>query len=67
MLNKYIPLKKLGHKLPNGIYYYSFSADPLDYHILGGLIGTNYFLSVKTNKLEGDIHVYSLNYNKIII
>lgn len=50
LLNQYIPLKKLGHILPSGVYYYSFSSDPLKNQILGGLMGINFFIRIKVKK-----------------
>ena len=37
MMNSYMPLKKLGHKLSKGIYYHTFSSNPLSSEILGCL------------------------------
>lgn len=67
MLNLYIPLKKLGHKLPKGIYYYSFSSDPTKNQILGGLYGLNFVLRIKVKKMEGTIHFYANEYHREII
>jgi len=50
LMNQYIPLRKLGHRLPMGLYYYSFSADPTQSMILGEFIGTNSFLQMKLKK-----------------
>lgn len=36
-LSTIIPLQKLGHSLPPGMYYYSFSIDPKSDAMLGGL------------------------------
>ena len=53
MMNSYIPLKKLGHILPSGMYYYGFSSGLSENRILGsGLWGKNYFLRIKTNKSD---------------
>jgi hypothetical protein len=67
MLNYYIPIKRLGHKLPNGIYYYSFSSDPKCSKILGGLVGTDYMIRVKIKKMNGVVNFYVNEYCKIII
>ena len=57
MLNKYIPLTKLGHILPEGVYYYSFS-DPEQNNVLGGLLGKNYVIQFKTKKAPSIIKFY---------
>jgi hypothetical protein len=62
LLNTYIPLNKLGHKLPTGIYYYSFSLDPMKHSISGGLLGSNYFLRIKVKKMSGHIRFYANEY-----
>jgi hypothetical protein len=68
MMNKYLPLKYF-NKTPdsNGIYYYSFSTNPLSNKLFGGFnvqfkkeYKTN--LLIKTNKINGVIHIYSNNY-----
>ena len=68
MMNKYLPLKYF-KKIPNskGIYYYSFSTNPFSNKLFGGLnvnfkeeYKTN--LLIRTNKINGIIHVYSNNY-----
>jgi hypothetical protein len=51
LLNAYIPLKLLGHRLPKGIYYYSFSADPKCDQMLGGLVGNDYLIRIKVKKM----------------
>ena len=68
MLNKYLPLKYF-NKVPrsSGIYYYSFSAAPKSDKLFGGLncnFDEKYKINliVRTNKINGIIHVYSKNY-----
>lgn len=58
MLNGYIPLKKLGHKLPNGIYYHSFSSTPHKSKINGALLGTDHILRIKVKKFSEVIRLY---------
>ena len=67
MLNYYIPIKKLGHKLPVGIYYYSFSADPSCSSIRGGLYGNNYMLHIKVKKMDGVIKLFVNEYRQELI
>lgn len=67
LLNYYIPLKTLGHKLPNGVYYYSFSADPKCNQILGGLMGNGYVIRIKVKKMDGIIKFYANEYHREII
>lgn len=68
MMNKYLPLKYF-KKIPDskGIYYYSFSTNPSSNKLFGGFnvhfkkeYKTN--LLIRTNKINGVIHVYSNNY-----
>lgn len=66
ILNKYEPLKRLGHLLPNGIYYHSFSANPKCSQIIGGLIGKNFFIQIKVKKMDGIINFYINEYHKEI-
>ncbi len=67
MSNHYIPLKKLGHKLSTGIYYYSFSSDPNCSKMLGGLDGKEYVIRFKTKKIKGHIRIYINEYYRMII
>ncbi|XWV26012.1 putative BTB/POZ domain-containing protein [Tupanvirus soda lake] len=67
MLNYYIPIKKLGHKLPNGVYYYSFSSEPKSSQLLGGLLGTGYLVRIKVKKMNGFIKFYVNEYHKEFI
>lgn len=60
MMNSYIPLKKLGHTLPLGVYYHSFV--PSNSQSLGGLWGKNYVLKIKTKKMNGIIKFYATEY-----
>ena len=66
MLNSYIPIKQLKHKLPSGIYYYSFSSDSTQNKILGGLPGNNFLLNIKVKKMNGMIKFYAREYVKQI-
>jgi hypothetical protein len=66
MLNYYIPIKRLGHTLPTGIYYHSFSSDPRSSQILGGLMGTGYLLRLKIKKMDGFVKFYVGEYLKEI-
>jgi len=49
-LNLLIPVQKLGHILESGLYYHSFSTDPLENKMLGGLNGEDYILQIKTTQ-----------------
>lgn len=62
LLNYYLPLKLLGHVLPAGVYYYSFSADPKKSQFLGGLLGYGYALRIKVKKMDGYIKFYTNEY-----
>ena len=66
LLNHYIPLKKLGHRLPYGVYYYSFSSDPKKPHILGGLVGNGHVLQMKVKKTDGFVRLYVNEYHREI-
>lgn len=67
IMNSYTPLKKLGHILPSGIYYHSFSPNPLKNKISGGLSGRNYVMRLKLKKIEGVIKFYLNEYYKIVL
>ena len=67
MLNLYLPIKKLGHKLPTGLYYYSFSSNPLSSQMLGGLNGKDYRLMIRIKKINGMIRFYANEYYMRII
>lgn len=63
VMNSYTPLKKLGHTLPQGVYYHSFSSAPLESYITGGLWGKNYILQIKTKKTNRSvIKFYGIEY-----
>ncbi|MEM0354015.1 MAG: hypothetical protein QXW79_00400 [Thermoplasmata archaeon] len=62
MLNRYIPLKKLGHRLPHGIYYYSMCIDPKSNQFSGGLSGNGFLLRLKVKKMEGVVKFYVNEY-----
>lgn len=64
MLNHYVPLRKLGHKLPPGLCYYTFTADPKSNDMLGGLIGSNYIVTVKVRKSHSYVNFYIREYSK---
>jgi hypothetical protein len=73
MLNKYIPFKYFS-KFPNsnGIYYYSFSANPKSNKLFGGLdinFNDEYKITahIRTNVFKGVIHIYSNNYHLEIL
>ena len=67
MLNYYIPMKRLGHKLPYGIYYYSFSSDPLEDKFLGGLPGNNFVINLKIKKMKGQVNCYIREYIRQVL
>ena len=62
IMNTYVPLKKLGHKLQQGIYYFTFSSDPKCCQLLGGLVGTGYIVRIKTKKMSGIVRFYLNEY-----
>jgi hypothetical protein len=73
MLNKYIPFKYFS-KFPdsNGIYYYSFSANPKSNKLFGGLnihFNEEHKITahIRTNVFKGVIHIYSNNYHLEIL
>ncbi len=66
LLNKYIPLKKLGYSLPLGLYYYTFSSDPCANQMLGGLYGNDYLIRIKIKKMNGIVKFYLREYNFVI-
>lgn len=61
-MNKYIPLKKLKKSLPNGIFYYTFSANPLKNKMLGALEGEKFILRIKTIKTNCMLNLYINEY-----
>jgi len=67
MLNKYIPFKYMGHELPPGIYYYSFSNKPFKNKLIGGTSGDNFLINIKTYNIEAKITIYVGTYNKLFI
>ena len=64
MLNGYLPLQQLGHSLPSGIYYYSFSSDPLSPQVQGGLCGSDYVARFKVKKQCGCIQLFVREYRR---
>lgn len=67
MLTQYIPIKYFNKKLDDGIYYYSFSSNPKENKVNGGLhcnFDPNYPINVaiKTKINNGIIKIYSNNY-----
>lgn len=64
MLNYYIPIKRLGHTLPMGVYYHSFSPEPKSSQMMGGLDGTNYLIRIKLKKNDGFVKFYVSEYQK---
>lgn len=69
ILNKYIPLKYFKKKPDsNGIYYYTFTTKPKSNKLFGGInINNDVIINLKTNKVNGIIHIYSNNYLMINI
>jgi hypothetical protein len=66
ILNNYVPIKQLGHRLPTGIYYYSFTADPKSNQIFGGLMGIGNVVRIKVKKMNGIIKFYANEYYREI-
>jgi hypothetical protein len=66
MMNNYIPLKKLGHTLPPGIYYTSFGQDPRTHTFLGGIHGKDLLLRFKVKKSSEVIRLYVNEYHDVI-
>ena len=62
IMNQYIPLKKLGHNLPQGLYYYSFSSDPMQNKILGGFMGKSSMMRLKIKKLDCIVKLFVRQY-----
>lgn len=67
MLNQYIPLTKLGHVLPDGVYYHSFSADPKQCKMMGGLLGVSFYINIKIKKINGFVKFYFNEYSTEVI
>lgn len=66
VMNSVMPIKKLGHSLPCGVYYHSFSSNPLSSAVLGGLYGQGYLLRIKVRKMDGFVNFYATEYHKEI-
>ena len=62
IMNQYIPLRKLGHNLPQGLYYYSFSSDPMQNKILGGFMGKSSMMRLKIKKLDCLVKLFVRQY-----
>lgn len=62
LLNQYIPLKKLGYILPQGVYYYTFSSDPTRTQILGALNGIDFVVRLKIKKTDGIVKFFVNEY-----
>ena len=67
MLNYYIPLKNLSHKLPIGVYYYSFSLEPMKNIFLGGCVGQSCELRFRVKKLSDVIRLYVHEYFSVML
>jgi len=66
LMNSIVPLKKLGHMLPPGIYYNSFSADPRVHKYLGGIHGGDVVLRFKVKKASETIRLYVNEYHEVV-
>lgn len=66
MMNSFVPLKKLGHVLPPGVYYNSFSADPRVHKYLGGVHGGDIVLRFKVKKASETIRLYVNEYHEVV-
>lgn len=66
-MNIYFPLKNLGHKLPGGVYYYSFSCTPKNTGIMGGLLCSGHLMKIKVKKINGYVNFFANEYLKEII
>lgn len=62
MLNYYIPSNKLGYTLLSGLYYYSFSSNPLKNQMLGMLNGLDFELKFRIKNMKGVLHLFINEY-----
>jgi hypothetical protein len=67
MMNSVVPLNKLGHVLPPGVYYHTFSADPLRDEILGGLVSKGYIVNLKIKKIDGYVRFHAREYLREVL
>jgi hypothetical protein len=58
LLNQYIPLKKLGHTLPTGVYYLYFIPGEKDKDALKVFSGTDVLLKIKVQEIKGTLKVF---------